>query len=219
VFQQAVYLYTTDQHDNLLETADTKGAPGVIERTDPLEVYGPKGLVNMTEHIMAAYERDIRERIDGLEPANPEGYVIHPHEIDEGFVYSDEAIQVEAFRVNHGSLESFGYRFTLPDRVLVISGDTTISNNLIKYAQDCDVLIHEVYSALGLKERKREWRDYHSSVHTSTIELADIANKVRPKLLILYHQLFMGQSDDKLLEEITTLYDGLVISGKDLDEF
>jgi len=214
------HVFLTHLHsDHTIGYPDIILTPGVIERIEPLEVYGPKGTVNMTEHILAAYQSDIQERIDGLEPTNPKGYVVHPHEIEEGVVYSDESVQVDAFRVNHGSLESFGYRFTLPDRVVVISGDTTISQNLIMHAKDCDVLIHEVYSAEGLKKRSREWRKYHSSVHTSAVELVEIANKVKPKLLILYHQLFMGQSDEELLEEITTLYDGRVISGMDLDEF
>ncbi|MHA1290795.1 MAG: MBL fold metallo-hydrolase, partial [Candidatus Thorarchaeota archaeon] len=99
------------------------------------------------------------------------------------------------------------------------SGDTCISNNLIKHAEGCDVLIHEVYSAEGLKRRTKEWREYHSSVHTSTQELVKIATKVKPKLLVVYHQLFMKESEEKVLEEITDHYDGKVISGNDLDEF
>lgn len=213
-------LFLTHLHsDHTLGYPDIILTPGVIERIDPLEVYGPKGLVKMTEHILAAYEMDIQERIDGLEPANPEGYIVHPHEIEEGLIYSDDAVKVEAFRVVHGSLESFGYKFILSDRVVVISGDTSISENLIQRAKGCDLLIHEVYSAEGLKKRTKDWIKYHSSVHTSTIELAEIAKEVRPKLLILYHQLFMGQSDDDLIKEVTTLYGGRVISGKDLDEF
>ncbi len=213
-------LFLTHLHsDHTIGYPDVILTPGVIERCEPLEVYGPKGIVDMTNSILSAYKLDIRERVDGLEPANPNGYIVHPYEIDEGQIYSDDNVRVEAFRVSHGSLESFGYKFTLPDRVVVVSGDTSFSRNLIHYAKDCDLLIHEVYSAEGLKERTKEWREYHSTVHTSTIELAEIAKEVRPKLLILYHQLFMGQSDDDLVKEITRHYHGRVISGIDLDDF
>jgi ribonuclease BN (tRNA processing enzyme) len=188
-------------------------------RNESLEVYGPKGIASMTEHIMKAYILDTKERIEGLEPANAEGYIVVPHEINEGAIYSDDNIQVDAFRVNHGSLDSYGFKFFLPDRVVVISGDTSPSDNLIEHAKGCDVLIHEVYSAEGLRKRTEDWRDYHSSVHTSTRELAKIATKVKPKLLILYHQLFMNQSVESVLREITEYYDGKVISGNDLDEF
>jgi ribonuclease BN (tRNA processing enzyme) len=116
-------------------------------------------------------------------------------------------------------MEAYGYKFIVPDRTIIISGDTRPSENLIKHAEGCDVLIHEVYSAEGLKKRTREWREYHSSVHTSTLELAAIAAKVKPKLLILYHQLFMKQSEEEMVGEITEHYDGRVISGDDLDKF
>ena len=213
-------VFLTHLHsDHTIGYPDVILTPGVNERSEPLEVYGPKGLVDMTDHIMTAYKLDIQERIEGLEPANPDGYVVVPREIDEGAIYSDDNVQVEAFRVNHGLLESYGYKFILPDRIVVISGDTSHSDNLIKHADGCDVLIHEVYSMEGLKKRTKEWREYHSSVHTSTRELAEIATKVNPKLLIVYHQLFMKQSEEKLLKEITEHYEGKIVSGNDLDEF
>ena len=205
--------------DHTIGYPDIILTPGVIGRSEPLEVFGPKGLTDMTNHILAAYEVDIQERIQGLEPANRNGYIVHTHEIVEGLVYTDENVKVEAFRVNHGTLESYGYKFILPDRTIVISGDTCPSENLIKYAMGCDILIHEVYSAEGLRGRTEDWRRYHSAVHTSTIELVEIANKVKPKLLVLYHQLFMKQSEKGLIQEITEHYDGAVVSGKDLDVF
>ena len=36
-------------------------------RNNPLEVYGPKGLNNMTEHILKAYEADIQYRLHGIQ--------------------------------------------------------------------------------------------------------------------------------------------------------
>ncbi|MBE0526913.1 MAG: MBL fold metallo-hydrolase [Candidatus Thorarchaeota archaeon] len=213
-------VFLTHLHsDHTIGYPDVILTPGVVDRNEPLEVYGPTGLVDMTEHIMAAYKLDIQERFEGLEPANQEGYVVLPREIGEGIIYSDNNVQVEAFRVNHGSLESYGYKFILPDRKVVISGDTCLSENLIKHAGGCDVLIHEVYSSEGLKRRTNEWIKYHSSVHTSTRELAEIATKVKPKLLIMYHQLFMKRSENELLQEIIEHYDGKVVSGNDLDVF
>ncbi len=60
---------------------------------------------------------------------------------------------------------------------------------------------------------------YHANVHTSSRELAEIASEVRPRLLILYHQLFWNTSEEELLLEIQEKYDGKVSSGKDLDVF
>ncbi len=194
--------------------------PWVLGRDEPLEVYGPRGIRSMTEHILAAYDEDIRIRLDGLEPANTEGYKVNVHEIEPGEIYRDANVTVRAFPVHHGSWEhTFGFRFETPDRTIVVSGDTSPCQALIENAAGCDVLIHEVYSHAGFQRRSPEWQRYHSSFHTSTLELADIANQVQPKLLILTHQLFWGSTDADLLREIRTRYHGRVVSAHDLDVY
>src|SRR4026207_1678372 len=42
--------------------------PWVLERKEPLEVFGPKGIKPMTEHILKAYSADIDIRLNGGEP-------------------------------------------------------------------------------------------------------------------------------------------------------
>jgi ribonuclease BN (tRNA processing enzyme) len=79
------------------------------------------------------------------------------------------------------------------------------------------VLIHEVYSQAGFDRRPPEWQRYHSNFHTSTRELAELAVKARPGLLLLYHQLYWGATDDDLVNEIKQRYGGKVVSGRDLD--
>ena len=56
-------------------------------------------------------------------------------------------------------------------------------------------------------------------MHTSSYELADIASKVKPDLLILYHQLFWGGSEEEILAEVKKKYTGKVVSGNDLQIF
>jgi len=192
--------------------------PWVLGRNEPLDVYGPPGIMNMTEHILAAYEEDIAVRIYGLEPANKDGYKVNVFEIYPGVIYTDKNLTVKAFSVHHGAWEyAYGYRFETPDRIIVISGDTTPSENLIKNAHGCDVLIHEVYSEAGFKRRSEKWQRYHADSHTSTYQLADIANRIKPKLLILYHQLQWGSSQEEMLAEIAETYKGKVVFGNDLE--
>jgi ribonuclease BN (tRNA processing enzyme) len=184
-----------------------------------LEVYGPKGIYQMTESIMTAYSADIEERIGGLEPANSTGYKVKCQEVEPGIVYLDQLVSVESFRVNHGSWDAFGYRFSTPDRVVVISGDTSPFETYLDAYRDCDVLIHEVYSARGFMHRSRDWQRYHSTMHTSSEELAQMASKVKPGLLILNHQLFFGVSEEELLQEVRAGYGGEVVSGIDLEVY
>ena len=75
----------------------------VLGREEPADVYGPPGVRAMTEHLLAAYEQDIHERLYGLEPANERGYQVHAHEIEPGVFYRDTSVVVEAFPVKHGT--------------------------------------------------------------------------------------------------------------------
>ncbi len=194
--------------------------PGVLGRTDTLHVFGPPGLDDMTRHLLAAYAQDLQVRLEGLEPADPAGYLIETHEVQPGPIYSDGQVRVIAFRVEHGSWPvALGYRFETPDGVIVVSGDTRFCPNLIRHSQGADILIHEVYSQAGFNSRPPDWQHYHATSHTSTIDLAEIANQVRPGKLILYHQLFWGATEEELLSEIRSRYDGIVVSGNDLDVF
>lgn len=191
--------------------------PGVLGRSEPLEVYGPCGIKHMTDHILTAYREDQRVRIEGLEPSDANGYTVNVHEIKPGLIYKDENIEVDALRVNHGPWSAFGFKFTTPDRTIVISGDTTPVEIMVEKAKGCDILIHEVYSAERLKKHSPAWQKYHTNMHTSSHELASIVEQAKPELLVLYHQLYWGCSDEELIREIKTTYSGKVISGKDLD--
>jgi len=196
--------------------------PAVTGRITALEVHGPRGLRSMTDHIMSAYEKDIEERLKGLEPAVPEAYAVNVHEIPEkteGIIFQDNNVLVEAFPVNHGLLDAYGFKFLSHDKTIVVSGDTTPSEVLIEKAKNCDLLFHEVYSALALRTRPPEWRKYHSSVHTSSHELAELASHVKPKTLVLYHQLIWNRTEEDLLTEVMEGYNGHVVSGNDLDVF
>lgn len=194
--------------------------PWVLERDEPLQIYGPEGIEEMASHVLQAYQADIRYRIDGLEPANETGWQVKAHVLDDGVVYEDDNAKVEAFRVRHGTWENaFGFRFTTADRVIVISGDAAPDANVEKYAAGADVLVHEVYSDSGFARRDAFWQKYHSTNHTSATELGEIARRAKPGLLVLYHVLFWGSSEETVLEEVRRGYDGDVVLAHDLDVF
>jgi ribonuclease Z len=195
--------------------------PWVMGRDEPLEVYGPEGLNKMTENILKAYEEDIRYRLYGSEPANNQGWRVNSHEfMDEGVIYHDNNVKVEAFPVPHGTWpNSWGFRFTTPDKIIVISGDTAPSEKVLEYAKEADMLVHEVYSKKGFDTKNEFWQNYHSKQHTSTYELGEIARKANPKLIVLYHILFWGATDQDLVDEIGRKYQGKVVAGHDLDIF
>jgi ribonuclease BN (tRNA processing enzyme) len=214
-------LFVTHLHsDHTAGLPDLLLTPWVLGRNEPLEVFGPKGIKEMTDHISKAYRRDINIRLRGGEPSNKTGYKVSAQEIRPGVVYKDANLTVKAFKVDHGSWEeAYGFRFETPDRTIIISGDCRPSPSIIQNCNGCDVLIHEVYSQSGFATRPPEWQRYHSRYHTSSKELANLAKAARPGLLILYHQLFWGTSEEDLLKEVRAEYSGKVASGKDLEVY
>lgn len=212
-------VFITHLHsDHTVGLPDLIFTPWVLERKEPLAVYGPRGIKAMVAHLMAAYKEDIDIRLNGLEPANRTGYQAIAHEIKPGVIYKDQNVTVKAFPVHHGSWrQAFGYRFETKDRVIVISGDCAYSPEIIENCNGCDVLIHEVYSQKGFATRPPEWQKYHSVFHTSTRQLGEIAARARPRLLVLYHQLFWGRPEEEVLGEIREVFSGKVVSGRDLD--
>jgi len=192
--------------------------PWVMGRDEPVELYGPEGTKNLAENILKAYDADIKYRLYGLEPANNKGWRVNTHEFNkDGVIYEDSLVKVEAFKVEHGSWPSaYGFRFTSADKTIVVSGDTRACANMLKYAKEADILIHEVYSYKGWQTKNDFWKKYHAANHTSTYELGELASKTKPGKLVLYHLLFWGATEDDLLKEISEKYNGEVIVGRDL---
>jgi ribonuclease BN (tRNA processing enzyme)/pimeloyl-ACP methyl ester carboxylesterase len=208
-------------------------------RTVPLEVYGPTGLQSMTEHILQAYRVDIETRTnpDGNQRRFPNGWKVNAHEIKAGVIYKDEKITVTAFRTKH-AMESYGYRFETSDRTIVISGDTNPVEETIKACKGCDVLIHEAQPLELLAKMPESIQSFDAKYHTTTEQLADLATKAKPKLLVIYHTVSfppgiapprllrpasgadsLYASPEMLEKEIGSRYSGKFAIGKDLDVY
>jgi ribonuclease BN (tRNA processing enzyme) len=217
--QQITRAFVTHLHsDHTAGLPDLIFTPAVTGRREPLELYGPPGLHSMTQHLMKAYAEDMRIRLNGLEPAVANAYIVHAHDVKPGEIYHDDAVRVIAFAVPHGTWKyAYGYRFEARDKSIVFSGDTTYSGTVARLCNGCDILVHEVYSAAGLAQRTPDWQRYHAAFHTSGIDLGRLATEARPKKLVLYHQLPMGQTPEETIGEIRQRFSGEIVYGKDLD--
>jgi ribonuclease BN (tRNA processing enzyme) len=219
-------VFITHLHsDHTLGYPDLILTSWIMRRSKPFPVYGPRGLQRMTNHLLAAFSEDIEIRTSGLEHEVPGGYRVKVHEIRAGIVYEKNGVRVTAIAVQHGTWKhAFGYRIDTPDRSIVVSGDARPSEALVKAAEGVDVLIHEVYSAAGLKPEDRpggqDWPQYCREFHTSDVELGALAARIQPKFLILDHTIRFGASDEDLLSGIRRGgYAGKAVVGKDLDRF
>lgn len=225
-------VFVTHLHsDHTVGYPDLVLTPWVLGRRVPLEVYGPPGIQHMTSHLLEAYRADFETRTRHYEEklyavgSAPEGHAVDAHEITPGDIYKDANVTVTAFRQAH-AMESFGYRFQTADRRIVISGDTQPTQATIEACNGCDVLVHEVLSHDWLS-RRPDFVDYAARFHTTTSQLAELATKARPRLLVLSHASVAWRPvvdnqrsrPEVLLNEITSRYSGHVVVGRDLDVY
>jgi ribonuclease BN (tRNA processing enzyme) len=225
-------VFVTHLHsDHTVGYPDLILTPWVLGRRVPLEVYGPTGIKAMTDHIIEAYRVDFETRSQHYKEnlysvgSFPEGHKVNAHEINAGVVYKDANVTVTAFRTKH-AMESYGYRFDTPDRSIVISGDTNPTQATIDACRGCDVLIHEVLTQEWLAKRP-DFQNYAARFHTTTTQLAELARRAKPRLLILYHASISWRPavdnqrsrPEDLLKEMMAVYSGQVVVGRDLDVY
>lgn len=217
--KQLTRLFVTHLHsDHTIGLPDVIFTPAVTGREQAFELYGPPGLEAMTGHVMAAWKEDIEIRLHGGEPSVPEGYVVRAHDVLPGEIYRDDAVRVTAIPVAHGTWKhAYGFKFEAKDKVIVISGDTTYCERLLEAARGCDILVHEVYAQKGWEKRSPPWRAYHAAFHTSAPDVGRLAAEARPKKLVLYHQLPMGESPEQVLAEVRQKFSGEIVYGRDLE--
>ena len=211
--------------DHTIGFPDLIFTPWTMGRRVPLEVYGPNGLKEMADHLLAAYRIDIDTRTnpDGNQRTFPEGSKVNAHEIASGVVYKDGKVTVTAFPTKH-AMESYGYRFDTPDRVVVISGDTNPTQATVDACLGCDVLVHEVHTPAWLAARPEAggapagtFRRFSEKYHTTTAQLAKLASEAKPRLLILYH--YSSVSPEELQSDMMSRYPGHFVIGRDLDVY
>lgn len=212
-------VFLTHLHsDHTLGLPDVIFTPWIQGRVHPLDMYGPPGTQRVVTGILDTYAEDIAERTGSSGGPARDGWKAVAHEIAEGKVFEDARIAVYAFEVPHADWpHAFGYRIRTPDRTIVISGDARPTPRIAEECNGCDVLIHEVYSDSGFATIPALRQAYHARAHTSATQVGEAASRAHPALLVLYHQLFFGASDERLLAEVRSRYAGRVVSARDLD--
>ena len=221
--------FVTHLHsDHTVGYPDLIFSPWTLGRRVPIEVYGPTGIKAMTSHLLEAYRVDIETRTnaDGNQHDFPDGHKVAAHEIRAGVIYKDTNVTVTAFATKH-AMESYGYRFETADRSIVISGDTSPTQATIDACRGCDVLIHEVNTLESLAKRDARFQAFAAKYHTSTEQLAELANKAKPRLLLIYHHSIQwrpgmaptASTPDVLRQEMSAKYSGQFVIGRDLDVY
>jgi ribonuclease Z len=192
-FSSVTALFLTHLHsDHVVGVPDLWLTGWIMGRKAPLRVWGPAGTVAMLNHLEEAYAFDVHVRRDVDEKLDAQGAVLTGKDIDEGVVYESNGVKVTAFLVDHGLVKpALGYRIDYQGHSVVLSGDTRPSDNLVKFAQGTDVLVHEVFDADSYHEVNNsltpEQRQRVREHHTTPEEAGRIFTKVAPKLAVYSH--------------------------------
>ena len=198
--------------------------PQFGHRTQPMRLYGPHGTAAMVSALRAAFAADLRIR-QADEKLPPAGAEIATTEIDEGVVRDSGGVRVTAFTVDHGDdiKPAFGYRIEYGGRVVVLSGDTRPSENLVRFARNADLLVHEVAMGRAADLASSEAMRRVLAHHTTPEDAGRVFARVRPKLAVYSHIALLsydpakGQPTiDELVAATRTTWDGPLEIGEDL---
>ena len=192
----------------------------------PLPIHCPAGhAVDYVASLFHNLQPDIEARI-GLAgfPDRPDP-TVHPFEPRESptAVATFGEVLVESVLVEHGGVRpAVAYRFSAPDGVVVVSGDTRACDAVEDLAAGADILVHEVLSSaklieLGLPRRRVERL---GRLHAEAPTLGALAARAGVAQLVLTHLMPApeGPGDEAALVEAIRSggYDGSVTVASDL---
>jgi len=192
-----------------------------------VDAWGPPPLEKMTKLFFEMNASDIATRIADEGRVTPP--LVDVHELSKGGpVMQDENVKVTAALVHHPPVvPAFGFRFDSRDRSIVISGDTTPSDNLIKLAQGADVLVHEAFYAPGIDRlvagvpNATSLKQSIMSHHTTAEDAGRVAQAAGVKTLVLSHLVPAEDpavTDQMWIDAARAHFGGPIIVGKDLLE-
>ncbi len=219
--------FHSDHVDGLGELATIRWVNGA--NTSPLPVIGPQGVQQLVNGFNTAYRQDSSYRNehhgDTVAPLSGYGMVARPFtapalgELET--VYEQGDVKIQALLVDHAPVKpAVGYLFSYKGRTALISGDTSKSANIEKFAQGVDLLVHEALApnlvgvmhdtatevgADGLAKITLDILDYHAS----PVEAAETARDAGVGHLLYYHivpPLIAPGSEAAFLEGVDAVY-------------
>ena len=116
----------------------------------PLALFGPDGIDNVARGIELMFKDQNRMRMLEGEVVEPATHIIAKR-VEEGIVYERDGVKVTAFLIEHGHVKpDFGYRIEYGGHAVVITDDTTYSENLVAHAKHADLMVQSV--AIGSRK-------------------------------------------------------------------
>jgi ribonuclease Z len=192
-------------------------------RTKPWRIYGPKGTKKFLNKIMDAWKDERNLRIKYEARSSVDSFKLIIKEFGKYGKIKIKDIDLEYFKVDHFPVKfSYGFNFYNNKKKLTISGDTKPCENLMRYAQLADVLLHEVYIEGEIQpvNKMRSAKTLHNvrAYHTTSTQVGKVASLTQCKKLVLTHFVPTQFNEKKLKNVVKKDYGKNPIIGKDLLE-
>lgn len=197
-----------------------------LNRTNAMEIIGPKGIARIAATMRDTFADDIRIRMaDQKVPEVATQLVTHEF-TEDGVVFERNGVKVTAFEVNHGALikPACGYRIDYAGKSVLLSGDTKFDENLIAHGKGVDLLVHEV--AVAPKPIiELSYIQVILNHHTTPEEAGTVFTRTNPKLAVFSHISKLADEknppppDSDIAQRARTTWGGDLVVGLDLDRF
>ena len=190
-------------------------------RVKPWKIFGPKGTKKFLNKIMNAWKDERNLRIKYEARSSVDAFKLDIKEFGNHGKIIIKDIMVEYFEVDHFPVKyAYGFNFYNNKKKLTISGDTKPCENLMKYAQLADVLLHEVYIEGEIQPvtKMRSVKTLHNvkAYHTTSSEVGKVASLTRCKKLVLTHFVPTKFNEKKLQSVVKKDFGKNPVIGKDL---
>jgi ribonuclease Z len=190
-------------------------------RLRPWKIFGPKGTKKFLGNIMNAWKAERSLRIKYEKRSSTEAFKLNIFEFNDHGKIKIKDIILEYFEVDHKPVKyAYGFNFFKDNKKITISGDTRPCENLIKYAQNADILLHEVYieDEIQTTNKMRTAKTLHNvkAYHTPSSILGKVARLTNCKKLVLTHFVPTKFNENKLKKIIMKDFGKNPIIGKDL---
>ena len=190
-------------------------------RIKPWKIYGPIGTKRFLTKIMKAWEQERNLRIKYEARSSIDAFKLNIKEFREYGKIRIKDIDLEYFKVDHFPVKhAYGFNFYNNNKKLSISGDTKPCENLMKYAQLADVLLHEVYIEGEIQPvtKMRSVKTLHNvkAYHTTSSQVGKVASLTRCKKLVLTHFVPTKFNEKKLQSIVKKDFGKNPVIGEDL---
>ena len=212
---------THDHRDHTQHLGRVLHAAWAAGRSAPIHIYSYPGIGDVIDTGLA--------ELGDADAAEVRALAV-VHELSEpGVIYQDSGIKVTSAENTHGRDYSYAFRFDMPDRSVVFSGDTGYDARVVELARGADVLVHEVVymqlieetviAARDDPEARRQMRQHLTTNHIPTELVGQVATEAAAGMLVISHivPVELTSNDDRLLLDILERhYDGPIVIGRDL---